>query len=103
MKGSQKIRQSLSCRNRPLEVTVPATIEREDESKEESPESNQNGCDKKEGEDKTEEEDIEDNIVYSGMEIYWRIYHGGIESSIRSQVNRILCGLENQRFNVAPL
>ena len=89
LKSSQKKQiKSLSCRNRPLEITVPAKME--NGTKDEKPDSNQNGCDKED--ENTEEDNIADNPSFSALEVYWRIYHGGIESSIRSQVWPYLFG-----------
>ena len=89
MNVSQKPKKSLSCRNRPLEITVPAKIEQDIESIEDKAESKDIGCDKPDNEENIDNENTDDNIIFSASEVYWRIYHGGIESSIRSQVNDV--------------
>ena len=98
LKDSQKNKKSLSCRNRPLEINVPAKIDKENESKYGKMETNHNGCDKTESEDNMEKDDTDDSIAFSALEVYWRIYHGGIESSIRSQVNDVDCHLNFFRY-----
>ena len=57
-------------------------------------ETNHNGCDKTESEDNMDKDDTDGSIAFSALEVYWRIYHGGIESSIRSQVNDVDCYLD---------
>jgi hypothetical protein len=83
LKGPQKLQQGSSCRNRPLEITVPDTNHKENGVNginEEKIKTNQNGCSAN-GIDDEEKEN-----VYNESELYWRIYYGGIESTIRPQV-----------------
>ena len=87
LKVSQKPKKSLSCRNRPLEITVPVKIEQDNESIDDKAETKEIGCDNPYNEENKDNEHIDDNNTFSASEVYWRIYHGGIESSIRSQVN----------------
>ena len=83
-KGGNEV---LSCRNRPLKISIPAEHEPKiamaEEAAVDGNEDNSIGNVEKTPDTKIDEKD-EPNI--DETDIYRRIYHGGIEDKIRSQV-----------------
>ena len=88
LKGPQKLQQGSSCRSRPLEISVSATHNKEhgiNGTDDGSIEENQNGCNDTNERTNTTENNSKDG-PFNASEIYWRIFYGGIESTIRPQV-----------------
>ena len=90
---NKDLRQRSTSRNRPLTILTPATnVEAEDKLKPDEHEDGDNVCcEQVDNANKVDDND-ESGINFNESEIYWRIYHGGIEASIRPQVWPYLFG-----------
>ena len=86
--GNKRSKKESSCRKRPLEITVSSKTEERNTSKDEKKEllSSMSGNDE---DGNTKDGDEEDNI-FNANEVYWRIYFGGMEASLRSKVTFVL-------------
>ena len=79
------VRKVSSCRKRPLEIILPVNQEEGHTLGDAKEEVNKRQCHDTDENTKVITDDEEDSL-FNKNEIYWRIYFGGIEASIRSQV-----------------
>ena len=89
VKGTQNITKGSSCRSRPLEIILPVKQEEQHRLADTRKEVNKGQCNDSDDNSKVITGDKEDGL-FNINEIYWRIYFGGIEASIRAQVTLLL-------------